>query len=112
MTYGALQIDLDAFTTVGIDHDRRTASVGGGNRIRGLLRAAFAVGLDMPMGACRSVRLRGAVLHLATEALDDRLRLLRGLREREDFNPGRCHPKRGKATPAREARRRNDCPHA
>src|ERR1700758_984164 len=59
---GALQIDLGAFTTVTVDSDRRVASVGGGTRIRDLLRATLAAGLYTPMGGCGSVGVAGLTL--------------------------------------------------
>ncbi|HEY7567732.1 MAG TPA: FAD-binding oxidoreductase [Gemmatimonadaceae bacterium] len=59
---GALQIDLGEFTTVNVDRDRRTASVGGGTRIRDLLAATLAAGLYTPMGACGSVGVAGLTL--------------------------------------------------
>ena len=59
---GALQIDLGALTTVSVDRDRRTASVGGGTRIRDLLTATLAAGLYTPMGACGAVGVAGLAL--------------------------------------------------
>jgi len=59
---GALQIDLGTFTTVSVDRDRRVASVGGGTRIRDLLRATLAAGLYTPMGSCGSVGVAGLTL--------------------------------------------------
>src|ERR1700758_2909669 len=59
---GALQIDLGTFTKVTVDRDRRVASVGGGTRIRDLLRATLARGLYTPMGACGSVGVAGLTL--------------------------------------------------
>ena len=59
---GALQIDLGMFTTVTVDRDRRVASVGGGTRIRDLLKATLAAGLYTPMGACGSVGVAGLTL--------------------------------------------------
>lgn len=59
---GALQINLATFRTVTVDRDRRTASVGGGTRIRDLLTATLAAGLYTPMGACGSVGVAGLTL--------------------------------------------------
>jgi FAD/FMN-containing dehydrogenase len=59
---GALQIDLGVFTTVSVDRDRRVASVGGGTRIRDLLKATLAAGLYTPMGGCGSVGVAGLTL--------------------------------------------------
>jgi FAD/FMN-containing dehydrogenase len=59
---GALQIDLATFSTVTVDRDRRVASVGGGTRIRDLLKAALAAGLYTPMGGCGSVGVAGLTL--------------------------------------------------
>ena len=59
---GALQIDLGAVSTVTVDRDRRVASVGGGTRIRDLLRATLAAGLYTPMGSCGSVGVAGLTL--------------------------------------------------
>lgn len=59
---GAIQIDLGAFTSVTLDRDRRIASVGGGTRIRDLLRATLAAGLYTPMGGCGSVGVAGLTL--------------------------------------------------
>jgi FAD/FMN-containing dehydrogenase len=59
---GALQIDLGAFNTVTVDHERRIASVGGGTRIKELLTATLAVGLHTPMGACGDVGVAGLAL--------------------------------------------------
>jgi len=59
---GALQIDLGTFNTVTVDRERRIASVGGGARIRDLLRATLAAGLYTPMGSCGSVGVAGLTL--------------------------------------------------
>ena len=59
---GALQINLGTFSTVTVDRDRRVASVGGGTRIRDLLRATLGRGLYTPMGACGSVGVAGLTL--------------------------------------------------
>jgi len=59
---GALQIDLGAFTTVSVDRDRRVASVGGGTRIRDLLKGTLAANLYTPMGSCGSVGVAGLTL--------------------------------------------------
>jgi FAD/FMN-containing dehydrogenase len=59
---GALQIDLGTFTKVTVDRDQRVASVGGGTRIRDLLKATLAAGLDTPMGGCGSVGVAGLTL--------------------------------------------------
>ncbi len=59
---GAVQIDLGMFTTVTVDRDRRVASVGGGTRIRDLLRETLAAGLYTPMGSCGSVGVAGLTL--------------------------------------------------
>jgi FAD/FMN-containing dehydrogenase len=59
---GALQIDLATFSTVTVDRDRRVGSVGGGTRIRDLLKATLAVGLYTPMGGCGSVGVAGLTL--------------------------------------------------
>ncbi len=59
---GALQIDLGMFNHVTVDRDRRVASVGGGTRIRDLLRASLAAGLYTPMGGCGSVGVAGLTL--------------------------------------------------
>ena len=59
---GALQIDLGTFRTVTVDRDHRVASVGGGTRIRDLLRATLAAGLYTPMGSCGSVGVAGLTL--------------------------------------------------
>jgi FAD/FMN-containing dehydrogenase len=59
---GALQIDLGAFSAVTVDRDRRVASVGGGTRIRDLLRSTLAAGLYTPMGSCGSVGVAGLTL--------------------------------------------------
>lgn len=59
---GALQIDLGTFTTVTVDRDSRVASVGGGTRIRDLLRATLAAGLYTPMGSCGDVGVAGLTL--------------------------------------------------
>lgn len=59
---GALQIDLSTFNSVAVDRDRRIASVGGGTRIRDLLRATLAAGLYTPMGSCGSVGVAGLTL--------------------------------------------------
>lgn len=59
---GALQIDLGTFTKVTVDRDRRVASVGGGTRIRDLLKATLAAGLYTPMGGCGSVGVAGLTL--------------------------------------------------
>ena len=59
---GTLQIDLGAFGTVTVDRDQRLASVGGGTRIRELLRATLAAGLYTPMGSCGSVGVAGLTL--------------------------------------------------
>ncbi len=58
----ALQVDLGAFTAVSVDRDRRSASVGGGVRIRDLLAATLAVGLVTPMGSCGAVGVAGLAL--------------------------------------------------
>src|SRR5579862_1887293 len=59
---GALQIDLGLFSTVNVDRNRRVASVGGGARIRDLLKATLAAGLYTPMGSCGSVGVAGLTL--------------------------------------------------
>jgi FAD/FMN-containing dehydrogenase len=59
---GALQIDLATVTTVTVDRDRRIASVGGGTRIRDLLKATLAGGLYTPMGSCGNVGVAGLTL--------------------------------------------------
>ena len=59
---GALQIDLGAFNTVRVDRDRRTAAVGGGVRIRDLLKATLAHDLVTPMGDCGAVGVAGLAL--------------------------------------------------
>jgi FAD/FMN-containing dehydrogenase len=59
---GALQIDLGGFSTVTVDRDRKVASVGGGARIRDLLRATLAANLYTPMGSCGSVGVAGLTL--------------------------------------------------
>jgi FAD/FMN-containing dehydrogenase len=59
---GALQIDLGTFTKVTVDRDQRVASVGGGTRIRDLLKATLAAGLYTPMGGCGSVGVAGLTL--------------------------------------------------
>jgi FAD/FMN-containing dehydrogenase len=59
---GALQIDLGTLTTVTVDRDRRSASVGGGTRIKDLLTATLAAGLYTPMGACGAVGVAGLTL--------------------------------------------------
>jgi FAD/FMN-containing dehydrogenase len=59
---GALQIDLGTFRTVTVDRDHRGDSVGGGTRIRDLLRATLAAGLYTPMGSCGSVGVAGLTL--------------------------------------------------
>jgi FAD/FMN-containing dehydrogenase len=59
---GALQIDLGTFSTVSVDRDRRVASLGGGTRIRDLLRATLAAGLYTPMGSSGSVGVAGLTL--------------------------------------------------
>lgn len=59
---GALQIDLGALNTVTVDREQRIASVGGGTRIRDLLRATLAAGLYTPMGGCGSVGVAGLAL--------------------------------------------------
>jgi FAD/FMN-containing dehydrogenase len=59
---GALQIDLETFNTVTVDRDHRVASVGGGTRIRELLKATLAAGLYTPMGSCGSVGVAGLTL--------------------------------------------------
>jgi FAD/FMN-containing dehydrogenase len=59
---GALQIDLGMFNTVSVDRERRVASVGGGTRIRDLLRATLAADLYTPMGSCGSVGVAGLTL--------------------------------------------------
>ena len=59
---GALQVDLGAFTTVTVDRERRVASVGGGTRIRDLLKATLAAGLYTPTGSCGSVGVAGLAL--------------------------------------------------
>ena len=59
---GALQIDLGMLSTVSVDRDHRIASVGGGTRIRDLLRATLAAGLYTPMGSCGSVGVAGLTL--------------------------------------------------
>ena len=59
---GALQIDLETFNTVTVDRDHRVASVGGGTRIRDLLKATLAAGLYTPMGSCGSVGVAGLTL--------------------------------------------------
>jgi FAD/FMN-containing dehydrogenase len=59
---GALQIDLGTFTAVTVDRERRVASVGGGTRIRDLLKATLAAGLYTPMGGCGSVGVAGLTL--------------------------------------------------
>ena len=59
---GAVQIDLGTFTNVTVDRDRRIASVGGGTRIRELLRATLAADLYTPMGGCGSVGVAGLTL--------------------------------------------------
>jgi FAD/FMN-containing dehydrogenase len=59
---GALQIDLSKFGSVTVDRDRQVASVGGGTRIRELLRATLAAGLYTPMGSCGSVGVAGLTL--------------------------------------------------
>lgn len=59
---GAIQIDLGMFTKVTVDRDRRVASVGGGTRIKDLLRATLAENLYTPMGSCGSVGVAGLTL--------------------------------------------------
>lgn len=59
---GALQIDMGTFSTVSVDRERRVASVGGGTRIRDLLRGTLAAGLYTPMGSCGSVGVAGLTL--------------------------------------------------
>jgi len=59
---GAIQIDLATFTSVTVDRQRRVASVGGGTRIRDLLKATLAEGLYTPMGSCGSVGVAGLTL--------------------------------------------------
>jgi FAD/FMN-containing dehydrogenase len=59
---GAIQIDLGLFTQVTVDRDRRVASVGGGTRIKDLLRATLAENLYTPMGSCGSVGVAGLTL--------------------------------------------------
>jgi FAD/FMN-containing dehydrogenase len=59
---GALQIDLSKLGSVTVDRDHRVASVGGGTRIRELLRATLAAGLYTPMGSCGSVGVAGLTL--------------------------------------------------
>ena len=59
---GALQIDLGTFTKVTVDRDQLVASVGGGTRIRDLLKATLAAGLYTPMGGCGSVGVAGLTL--------------------------------------------------
>jgi FAD/FMN-containing dehydrogenase len=59
---GAMQIDLGTFSTVTVDRDHLVASVGGGTRIRDLLRATLAAGLYTPMGGCGSVGVAGLTL--------------------------------------------------
>ena len=59
---GALQIDLATFSKVTVDRDRRVASVGGGTRIRDLLKATLVAGLYTPMGGCGSVGVAGLTL--------------------------------------------------
>ncbi len=59
---GALQIDLGTFSTVTVDRNQRVASVGGGTRIRDLLKATLAAGLYTPMGGCGSVGVAGLTL--------------------------------------------------
>ena len=59
---GALQIDMGTFSTVSVDRDHRVASVGGGTRIRDLLKATLGVGLYTPMGSCGSVGVAGLTL--------------------------------------------------
>ncbi len=59
---GALQIDLGLFSTVSVERDRRVASVGGGARIRDLLKATLAAGFYTPMGSCGSVGVAGLTL--------------------------------------------------
>ncbi len=59
---GALQIDLGRLTSVTVDRDRQVASVGGGTRIRDLLKATLAAGLYTPMGACGAVGVAGLAL--------------------------------------------------
>ena len=59
---GALQIDMATFSTVSVDREHRVASVGGGARIRDLLKATLAVGLYTPMGSCGSVGVAGLTL--------------------------------------------------
>jgi FAD/FMN-containing dehydrogenase len=58
----ALQIDLGRFSTVTVDRERRLASVGGGTRIRELLKATLDAGLYTPMGGCGSVGVAGLTL--------------------------------------------------
>lgn len=58
----ALQIDLGTLTAVKVDRQRRIASVGGGTRIRDLLRATLAAGLYTPMGSCGDVGVAGLTL--------------------------------------------------
>jgi hypothetical protein len=45
-----LNLDTRIFSTVTVNRDRRVASVGGGTRIRDLLRATLARDLYTPMG--------------------------------------------------------------
>ncbi len=59
---GAIQIDLATFTSVTVDRERRVASLGGGTRIRDLLKATLAEGLYTPMGSCGSVGVAGLTL--------------------------------------------------
>ncbi len=59
---GAMQIDLATFNKVDVDRSRRVASVGGGARIRDLLKATLAEGLYTPMGSCGSVGVAGLTL--------------------------------------------------
>lgn len=59
---GALQVDLGTLTSVTVDRDRRVASVGGGTRIRDLLRVTLDAGLYTPMGGCGAVGVAGLTL--------------------------------------------------
>jgi FAD/FMN-containing dehydrogenase len=53
---------MGTFSTVSVDRDHRLASVGGGTRIRDLLKATLGVGLYTPMGSCGSVGVAGLTL--------------------------------------------------
>ena len=59
---GALQVDLGRLSAVTIDRDHRVASLGGGTRIKDLLRASLAAGLYTPMGSCGAVGVAGLTL--------------------------------------------------